>query len=112
MSAAGVAGERSAVSSAPSWSARRSSSAGSVGAAATKTVAWAAVCGPGPAVEPVVAVVGDAAALAAVVGAGADGRDAVVVELGPSAADVEGGAGPAVVVVEMATAGWASFAPP
>jgi hypothetical protein len=50
--------------------------------------------------------------LAAVVGAGADGRDAVVVELGPSAADVEGGAGPAVVVVEMATAGWAPFAPP
>jgi hypothetical protein len=43
MSPGGVAGERNAASSAASWSARRSSSAGSVGAAATKTVAWGAL---------------------------------------------------------------------
>src|SRR5439155_22059643 len=65
--ASAVAGSGSAVSSAARWSASRSSSAGSVGAAATKTVAWGGVGGPGPVVEPVETVVGDAAAGLAVV---------------------------------------------
>src|SRR5437764_8502313 len=85
MSAAGMAGERSAVSSAASWSARRSSSAGSVGAAVTSTVAWgavwtaAAVAAAGDDV-----VVGEAAAGFAVV---FDVADGATVELETAAED-------------------------
>src|SRR2546423_13952412 len=100
MSPGGVAGGRGAVSWGASWSASRSSSAGSVGAAATKTVA----CGPvstGPEVRPVDTVVGDAAAGLAVVFVVA-GR-AVVVEL-PAGAAVVVGAAATVVVGDSATA--------
>src|SRR5437660_1147904 len=108
MSAAEVAGERSAVSSAASWSARRSSSAGSVGAAATKTVAWGAVW----AAEAVTAgadddeVVGEAAAGLAVAFTG-DG-DAAVVAL-PAGADEDGAA--AAAVADEGGTGAASLAP-
>ena len=88
-----MAGERSAVSSAASWSARRSSSAGSLGAAATNTVAWGAVFGP-EAVDGADddEVVGEAAAGLAVVFVVAGGD--VVVEL---SADVDVDAGAVVV---------------
>src|SRR5436853_2553624 len=102
MSASGVAGSRSAVSSAASWSARRSSSAGSVGAATTNTVAWGAVWGPEPVVEPVEAVVGEAAAGLAVVFVVDEPR--VVVELG-SPFDVVVGSGTVVDVDEVVGAG-------
>src|SRR5581483_12078815 len=112
MSAAGVAGERNAVSSAASWSASRSSSAGSVGAAATKTVAWGAVCTT-PVLAPVEAVVGDAAAGLAVVFVVAGGD--VVVELSGGAEDEVVVDSSAVVVLDStaaAAAGGSPLSPP
>jgi len=85
-----------------------SSSAGSVGAAATNTVACGAVCGPDPVVFPVDAVVGEAAAGLAVVFV----VDAPAVVEEVSATDDVVLIWTVVVVVDSVGGGSACFAPP